>query len=88
MVLSLQQKVSFFSSIKKNLSLDKAELRGHDEAGKQDALNAVAILQKYKTNVHDFTDGIVDFWPLPRRVMERYHFDDVDQLNEWLDDMS
>ncbi|MFW5444250.1 MAG: hypothetical protein ACKE51_08105 [Methylococcaceae bacterium] len=88
MSLLFQQKNSFFSRVKENKSLDKAELLGHDEASKQNALNAVAILQKYKTNVHEFTDGIVDFWPLPKRVMERYHFDDVEQLNEWLDGMS
>ncbi|MCK5829709.1 MAG: hypothetical protein KAH20_05355 [Methylococcales bacterium] len=87
MVLSRQAKQSFFSWVKKHLLLDRAELRGHDDVSKQDALNAVTILKKYKTNVHDFTDGIVDFWPLPKRVMERYHIDDVDQLNEWLDDI-
>lgn len=88
MILSVQQENSFLSRIKRNLSLDKAELRSHDQAGKQYALDAVAILQEYKTNVHDFTDGIVDFWLLPKKVMDRYHFDDVDQLNEWLDGMS
>ena len=88
MMWTRQQYSTLFSLMKKNSTLDKAALRGYDEKSKQDALNAVAILQKYKTNVHDFTDAIVDFWPLPRKVMERYHFDDVEQLNEWLDDMA
>lgn len=76
-----------FSWIKGNISPDTAELRDHSEEGKTDALCAVAILQEYKTNVHDFTDAIIDFWELPKKVMERYHFDDVDELNEWLDEM-
>lgn len=87
MTLSLQQHSTFFSWMKKSITLDKAVLRGYDEKGKQDALFAVAVLKKYKANVHVFTDAIVDFWPLPKRVMERYHFNEVEQLNEWLDDM-
>ncbi len=79
---------SFFSRIKETVGLAKSQLQGHDDASKQDALDAVDILVQYKATVHEFTDEIVEFWPLPRRVMERYHFDDADQLNEWLDNIS
>ncbi len=81
---------SFFSRIKETVGLAKSQLQlqGHDDASKQDALDAVDILVQYKATVHEFTDEIVAFWPLPRRVMERYHFDDTDQLNEWLDNIS
>ncbi|SMG62130.1 hypothetical protein BMETH_01_9 [methanotrophic bacterial endosymbiont of Bathymodiolus sp.] len=43
---------------------------------------------EYKTKVHDFTDEIVEFWALPKQIMERYQFDNVEQLNEWLDTLS
>jgi len=86
MSLSLQIFPSFFSQIKHSGNLASAVLSGHDEESKQEALEAIDILVKYKTTVHEFTDGIVDFWPLPRRVMDRYQFSDVEQLNEWLDD--
>ncbi|BCG64620.1 MAG: hypothetical protein methR_P2407 [Methyloprofundus sp.] len=79
---------SFFSHLKETVGLAKSQLQGHDDASKQHALDAVDILVQYKATVHEFTDEIVAFWPLPRRVMERYHFDDADQLNEWLDNIS
>lgn len=79
---------SFFSQTEKNTRLSVSHLADHDDAGKQDALDAVDILIKYKSTVQDFTDEIIEFWPLPRRVMERYHFDDAEQLNEWLDGIS
>lgn len=61
-------------------------LSGHDKASKKAALQAVEVLKKYKSNVHEFTDEIIGFWPLPKKVMERYHFDGVNELNEWLED--
>ena len=84
----LQFHNTLFSQMKTNVTLATSQLRDHDEAGKQNALDAVDILIKYKSTVHDFTDEIIEFWPLPKRVMERYHFDDAEQLNEWLDDLS
>ena len=88
-MVSLQKNGNLvFLWIKKNISLDKSALSDYSEEGKEDALCAVAILQNYKSNVHDFTDDIVNFWSLPERVMARYHFNDVDELNEWLDNMS
>ena len=86
MSLSLQILPSFFSQLKHKGGLATALLSGHDEESKNEALDAVDILIKYKATVHEFTDEIVEFWPLPRRIMERYHFGDVEQLNEWLDD--
>jgi len=87
MSLSLQIFPSFFSSqLKHSHNLAAALLSGHDESSKNEALEAIDILMKYKATVHEFTDEIVEFWPLPRRIMERYHFSDVEQLNEWLDD--
>ena len=77
---------SFFS--RKRESLATSDLLAHDEMGKQEAQDAVDVLVKYKSKVHDFTDEIVAFWPLPQKVMTRYHINDVDQLNEWLDDFS
>ncbi len=77
---------SFFSH--KREPLATTDLLAHDEMGKQDAQNAVEILIKYKSKVHDFTDEIVAFWPLPQKVMARYHINDVDQLNEWPDNLS
>lgn len=79
---------TLFSQMRKTDNLASNQLRDHDEAGKDDALAAVDILIKYKSTVHEFTDEIIEFWPLPRRVMDRYHFDDVDQLNDWLDRMA
>ena len=79
---------SFFPHLKEEVSLAQSHLQGHDNAGKQEALDAVDILLTYKATVHEFTDEIVDFWALPRRIMERYHFDDANQLNDWLDDLS
>jgi hypothetical protein len=84
----LQNYHSIFSHAEKNTSLSSSYLTDHDEMGKQNALDAVDILIRYKTTVHDFTDEIVGFWPLPRRVMDRYHFDDSEELNEWLDSLS
>ncbi len=77
---------SFFS--RNNETLATADLLGYDESNKQYAQDALEVLITYKSKVHDFTDEIVAFWPLPRKVMARYHIDDVDQLNEWLDDLS
>jgi len=89
MNFSLQQLGShIFSKNTANSSLASAELLGHDLTSKHDALEAVNILVKYKTTVHDFTDEIIAFWPLPRRIMERYQFDDAEQLNEWLDTLA
>jgi len=61
-------------------------LRGHDEASKQEARQAVNILKQYKLKCHEFTEEIIELWPLPRKVMERYQINDVEALNEWLDD--
>ncbi|MCK5870436.1 hypothetical protein BMR07_04285 [Methylococcaceae bacterium CS1] len=66
-------------------SLASDLLQGHDSTSKHDALEAIDILVRYKTTVHDFTDEIIEFWPLPRLIMQRYQFDDAEQLNEWLD---
>ena len=75
--------------IQKNFILAAdSQLVGHDNSSKQDALDAVDILVDYKTGVHEFTDEIVEFWSLPKKVMERYHFDDAEQLNDWLDGFS
>ena len=79
---------SLFSQANKKATLSSSHLVDFDEAGKQDALAAVDILIRYKSTVHDFTDEIIEFWALPRRIMERYHFDDAEQLNEWLDGFS
>jgi len=79
---------SLFSRAHKRDSLSASHLINHDEAAKQDALAAVDILIRYKSTVHEFTDEIIEFWALPRRVMERYHFEDAEQLNEWLDGIS
>lgn len=84
----LQHCNSLFSQSKQTTSLGASQLQTHDEAGKQDALDAVNILIKYKSTVHEFTDEIINFWPLPQKVMDRYHFDDAEQLNEWLDNLS
>lgn len=79
---------SHFSQTNKNASLSASHLIDHDDASKQNALDAVDILIRYKSTVHDFTDEIIEFWPLPRKIMDRYRFDDVEQLNEWLDGFS
>ena len=79
---------SLFSQANKKVSLSSSHLVDYDETGKLDALAAVDILIRYKSTVHDFTDEIIEFWSLPRRIMERYHFDDAEQLNEWLDGFS
>ena len=79
---------SIFSKTKKNSSLSASHLTNFDETDKQNALDAVDILIRYKSTVHDFTDEIIEFWPLPRRIMDRYHFDVAEQLNEWLDGIS
>ena len=70
---------------KKPIGLASSSLRRHDKEGKQEALDAIDILVKYKSNVHEFTDEIINHWSMPRRIMERYEIDDVEQLNEWLD---
>lgn len=88
MFSSSQLHASLFSRISKKVDLAANQLRDHDESGKYDALAAVDILLKYKATVHEFTDEIIEFWPLPQRVMERYHFDDAEQLNDWLDDLN
>ena len=72
---------------KKKVNLASNELCEHDEEGKDDAILAVDTLLKYKTTVHEFTDEIIEFWPLAQRVMNRYDFDDAEQLNEWLDNL-
>jgi len=78
---------TFFTQKKSILAAD-SQLVGHDSSNKQDALDAVDILVDYKTGVHEFTDEIVEFWSLPKKVMERYSLDDADQLNDWLDGFS
>lgn len=69
-------------------TLATSQLIGHDETSKQFVYQAVGLLLKYKLTVHEFTDEIIDFWSLPRKVMARYQFDDAEQLNEWLDNLS
>ena len=88
MILLLENENPVLSWIEKNFRSSHSELRGHDKNTKEGALYAVKILQVYKKDVHCFTDEIVESWYLPRQVMDRYHFDDVEQLNEWLDDLS
>jgi len=78
---------TFFPQKKSILAAD-SQLVGYDSYNKQDALDAVDILVDYKTGVHEFTDEIVEFWALPKKVMERYSLDDVEQLNDWLDGFS
>lgn len=88
MALSLRQfSSSFFSNREEVNPLATAQLQGHDSTSKHDALEAIDILVKYKNTVHDFTDEIIEFWSLPRHIMERYQFDDADQLNEWLESL-
>lgn len=77
-----------FSKAKEQTSLSSSRLINHDKASKLEALTAVDILIQYKSTVHEFTDEIIAFWALPRKVMDRYHFDDAEQLNEWLDGFS
>jgi hypothetical protein len=77
---------SFFSNNKETGTLATAQWQGHDITSKFDALDAIDALVIYKETVHEFTDEIIDFWSLPRRIMERYQFDDAEELNEWLDD--
>ena len=79
---------SIFAKNKQNTDLSASHLTEHNEAGKQDALDAIDILIEYKSTVQEFTDEIIEFWPLPRRIMERYHFEDAEQLNEWLDNLA
>lgn len=88
MVSPSQLHARLFSQVRKKGNLVTNQLRDHDQAGKYDALAAVDILLKYKATVHEFTDEIIEFWPLPRRVMDRYHFDDAEQLNDWLDNFN
>ncbi len=77
----------FFTRLEPS-QLASSQLRSYDQLGKQEALDAIDILIKYKSTVHAFTNSIVDYWSLPQRVMERYGINDVDQLNDWLDDLS
>lgn len=77
----------FFSKNKKHTSLNASTLRGHDEYGKQEALDAIDILLEYKSTVHEFTDEIIAHWSTPQKIMDRYEIDDVEQLNEWLDSL-
>ncbi len=79
---------SLFIHTNKKISLSSSRLVNYDEASKLDAIAAVDILIRYKSTVHEFTDEIIAFWALPRKVMERYRFDDAEQLNEWLDGIS
>lgn len=89
MTLSILQFSKYFSLNKQDVKpLAQAQLLGHDSSNKLDALEAIDILLRYKTTVHDFTDEIIEFWSLPRRIMERYQFDDAEQLNEWLESFS
>ena len=88
MLSLLRHSITQFFKAKEISSLVSSNLQQYDALGKQQALDAVNILIRYKTTVHEFTDEIIDFWPLPRRVMERYRFDNVAQLNEWLDNLS
>ena len=88
MISVFQLHQTFFSHRRETETLATSHLLGHDEASKQHALEAVKILIKYKASVHDFTDEIIEHWTLPKRVMLRYHFDEVEQLNEWLDNIS
>ncbi len=78
----------FLPNKRASLSLAASKLVGHDQIDKQNALKAVYVLVEYKATVHDFTDEIVEFWPLPRLVIGRYHFENAEQLNEWLDTLS
>ncbi len=57
---------SLFPNAQKRAGLSASQLMNFDEAGKQDALEAVDILIKYKSTVHEFTDEIIEFWALPR----------------------
>jgi len=86
MISLIQQCNPAHSTVAETGMLAANLLSGHDKASKKSALQAVEILKEYKLNVHEFTDDIIDFWSLPKRVMERYHFGDVTELNEWLDD--
>ena len=88
MISTSQLHASLFSQSRNKENLASNQLQDHDQAGKYDALAAVDILLQYKLTVHEFTDEIIEFWPLPRRVMDRYHFDDAEQLNDWLDNLS
>jgi hypothetical protein len=78
----------FLPNKRSGLSLAVSTLASHDQTDKLDTLKAVNVLVEYKTKVHDFTDEIVEFWALPKQIMERYQFDNVEQLNEWLDTLS
>jgi len=78
---------TFFTQKKSTLAAD-SQLVGYDSSNKQEALDAVDVLVDYKTSVHEFTDEIVAFWSLPKKVMERYSLDDAEQLNDWLDGFS
>jgi hypothetical protein len=84
MVSFIQRDHSFFSPETTHASLVATLLSGHDQASKKSAQHAVDILKKCKSTVHEFTDEIIDYWSLPRSVIERYHFDGVTELNEWL----
>ncbi len=86
MISLIQQCNPVHSTVTETGMLATTLLSGHDKASKKVALQAVEVLKEYKSNVHEFTDDIIDFWSLPKRVMERYHFGDVTELNEWLDD--
>lgn len=77
-----------FSQEIEGTDLSSSLLTDYDAMSKQNALVAVDILIQYKSTVHEFTEEIIEFWSLPRRVMARYHFDDAEQLNEWLDGIS
>jgi len=84
--MTLLQKI--FTNLSSFMTVGSFQLQGHDELSQQDALDAIDILLLYKNTVHEFTDGIIEYWSLPQRIMERYQFDDAEQLNEWLDNLS
>ncbi len=77
----------FNPGVKQAQMLADSSLNGYDSLIKKDAVQAVDILIKYKKDVHEFTEDIVEHWELPRKIMERYCFNDVDELNDWLDNM-
>jgi len=77
--------MAILNSTQEPKKLVHSNLLGHDKLSKQYAIDAVNILIQYKKNVHEFNDVIIDFWPLPQRVMQRYQFDTAEQLNSWLD---
>jgi len=66
-------------------SINKNSLQGHSIGDQQEVMAAIDVLIQYKSTVHDFTDTIIDFWSLPQKIMQRYRFNDAEELNEWLE---